>query len=481
MSYFDSIAQFSQAQSAIQDQAQQVQQEYKDKKAQGIEEKFDYVDKVMDQLGGGIGGLSGGIHLTRKIYKKIKTARSKVQEARQQARDKLSGRSENNTTNEDPPNSHNATANGEEDQPSNSQLKLKPDEAGQEVGGGTEKLDVPSGPEGAPKAPDEPTARVGDASGGDGGGGGGGAKRGLDQQEPTGEGGGAQPKPSEAKLDAPEPPTASKPAEGLSDLDKLTNEEAESLFKEPDVPVKSAPSAPADVPDIPEHLVGTDTVSSWKRGGGSLFGDKPAENPADLGGGAQPKPQAQADGGGGGGGAQPKPQAEGGSKATSGEAGAEPQTEEFRSILAPPDAPSGGLPDVIAQRGGAMSDTLNDARGVVSKVGSKITNGVDSIGSAVNDVKSSVGGAIKSAVGDDVLNVVSKAGEVLDILGPVGEVVGAGIALGSFFHNIFDKKKKEREEKEAEDKPMNITQSGGIDTTSMNLASVKSNVVGTLV
>tara|TARA_R110000823_G_scaffold164231_1_gene296434 strand:- start:77 stop:1231 length:1155 start_codon:yes stop_codon:yes gene_type:complete len=384
MSYFDSISQFQGAQEAIQNQSSAIQQEYKDKKANSIEEKFDYVDKTMEQLGGGIGGLAGGAHLTRKIYKKIKTARSNVQEARQTARDKLSGKSENNTSSEDPPNSHNGSANGEEDQPSNSQLKLKSKEAGQETGGGSEKLDVPE----------------------------------------TGE---AQPAP-----DAP-------PAE-VSDLDKLTNEEAESLFKEPDAPVKSAPSV--DVPDVPEHLVGADIQSSQARGGGSLFGDSSIDN------------------------------AVGGSKATSGEAGT-----EFRSILEP------DLPDVIGTKAGAMSDTLADARGVVSKVSSKLTNGIDSASGMANDVKNAVGGVAKkvAGVGDDVMNVVSKAGEVLDILGPVGEVVGAGIALGSFFHSVFDKKRKEREEGEAEDAPMKITQSGGIDTTSMSLASVKSNTVGTLV
>ena len=390
MSYFDSISQFQGAQEAIQNQSSAIQQEYKDKKANSIEEKFDYVDKTMEQLGGGIGGLAGGAHLTRKIYKKIKTARSQIQEARQTARDKLSGKSEDNTSSEDPPNSHNGSANGEEDQPSNSQLKLKSKEAGQETGGGSEKLDVPE-------------------------------TRGLDSQEPTGEGGGAQ------------------PAE-VSDLDLITNEEAESLFKEPDAPVKSAPSV--DVPDVPEHLVGADIQSSQARGGGSLFGDSSVDN------------------------------AVGGSKATSGEAGT-----EFRSILEP------DLPDVVGTKAGAMSDTLADARGVVSKVSSKLTNGIDSASGMANDVKNAVGGVAKkvAGVGDDVMNVVSKAGEVLDILGPVGEVVGAGIALGSFFHSVFDKKRKEREEGEAEDAPMKITQSGGIDTTSMSLASVKSNTVGTLV
>ena len=70
----------------------------------------------------------------------------------------------------------------------------------------------------------------------------------------------------------------------------------------------------------------------------------------------------------------------------------------------------------------------------------------------------------------------------MDFLGPVGEIVGAGLALGSFFHNIFDKKKKEAQEKSAENKQSGlIGGQGGISSASLTMSNLKSNVVGTLV
>ena len=58
-----------------------MEQEFNDKKAQTIQEKFDHIEGIMNNAGGGLTGFGAGFHLTRKIYKKVKGAVSKDGEA----------------------------------------------------------------------------------------------------------------------------------------------------------------------------------------------------------------------------------------------------------------------------------------------------------------------------------------------------------------------------------------------------------------
>ena len=81
MSYFQSLQGFRAASDQIQQHQLDIQQEFNDKKAQTIEEKFDHVKGLLDEAGSSIGGFGGGFHLTRKIYKKVKGVTDKAKEA----------------------------------------------------------------------------------------------------------------------------------------------------------------------------------------------------------------------------------------------------------------------------------------------------------------------------------------------------------------------------------------------------------------
>ena len=76
---------------------------------------------------------------------------------------------------------------------------------------------------------------------------------------------------------------------------------------------------------------------------------------------------------------------------------------------------------------------------------------------------------------------LSTAGAVMDFLGPVGEVVGAGLALGSFFHDLFDKgDEKKKEAQQQAQLSGGFTQTTGLDTANLQAQSSLSKSVGTL-
>ena len=87
---------------------------------------------------------------------------------------------------------------------------------------------------------------------------------------------------------------------------------------------------------------------------------------------------------------------------------------------------------------------------------------------------------ISSAVGKGL----AEAGGVLDFLGPVGELVGAGLAIGSLLRDVFVHKKLEREKERAEsgagEHPL-VSGNVGMSVASAQQAAKETNVVGTLV
>jgi hypothetical protein len=82
MSYFDSLVSWKQAGDAIDAHRQTMEKTLNDGKATDIEDKYQHINNVINEAGGSIGGFSGAYHLTRKVYKKIKEGKAKVQEAK---------------------------------------------------------------------------------------------------------------------------------------------------------------------------------------------------------------------------------------------------------------------------------------------------------------------------------------------------------------------------------------------------------------
>lgn len=104
---------------------------------------------------------------------------------------------------------------------------------------------------------------------------------------------------------------------------------------------------------------------------------------------------------------------------------------EFETSDAPVP-PEPDLPDVIAKPTSAVKDAI-----------SNVTDDVEGAGK-------SLGERILGTLGAD-----SASEAALDVLGPVGEVVGLGLTLGGIFHDIFGKKKQEEQQQAAEDKAQN--------------------------
>tara|TARA_R110000823_G_scaffold118370_3_gene242163 strand:+ start:1447 stop:2604 length:1158 start_codon:yes stop_codon:yes gene_type:complete len=385
MSYFDSINSFNESAQAIQGQTENAQQAYREKKASTVEEKFDYVDKLMNESGGAIGGLGGGYHIGFKMYKKVKNARATAKKAVEDAKKKLNGSADSNkdetetdaTSNDTPPQNHTKPS-GEEDTGRGDAVDSKVD---------TSKVDTSQG-EGK-------------------------------------------------EVDAPTEP-ALPPAEGEISLDPIS--------------VARAGKKPATLDDSGTDLFqeqSTKPLLDQFTDSGSNISDAFTQGGF---GGKKPmtKSNVETDNGG------------------------------------PAEEPAGGTPhdaDVPQTAPNVETGLGEDADSIVNKVkgvSNKVSSTIDDIKGGVSDLKGTIKSGAEKMIGSDAVEAI---GGVADFLGPVGELVGAGLALGSFFHNVFDKKKKDREEEDAERNTtgQNIVASGGISTASLAQASLKSNVVGTLV
>ena len=383
MSYFDSISSFNQSAQAIQEQTETAQKAYRDKKASSIEDKFDYVDKLMNESGGAIGGLGGGYHIGLKVYRQVGSARAKAKQAVEDAKKKLNGSKDANkdenetdaTSNDTPPQNHTKPS-GEEDTRRGDAVDSKVD---------TSKVDTSQG-------------------------------EGKEVDAPT------------------EPPIA--PAEGEIRLDPITR----------------AGKKPATLDDTGTDLFQEQSTKPLlDQFTDSGFNISDAFTQGGFGG---KKPMTKSN------------------------------VETDNGGLA--DEPAGGTPhdaDVPQTAPKTETGLGEDADAIVNKVkgvSNKVSSTIDDIKGGVGNLKGTIKSGAEKMIGGDTVEAI---GGIADFLGPVGELVGAGLALGSFFHNVFDKKRKDREEEDAERNTagQNIVASGGISTASLTQASLKSNVVGTIV
>lgn len=325
MSYFDSLVSWKQAGDAIDAHRQTMEKTLNDAKATDIEDKYEHINNVINEAGGSIGGFSGAYHLTRKVYKKVKQAKAKVQEAKDTFED----------------------------------LKAK---------GGQAKTDIESRMSGG-KAKPESIEGMGDGS-----------------------------KPAE-ELKKPSSGTPPAEPEAPSDLDLITDKEAESLFKEPTSYSQEATSRVMGgqiPPDNSASHTATESNQDLNPQGKTKAPDEPV-----------------------------------------GEAG------ESEKIV-------GG--DIKNNVMGGLEDMGNDLKdNVLKKVGSIASKGLE------------------------------EASGVLEFLGPVGEVVGAGVALGGLFRNIFEHKKIKSEEAKAGSGRGDLVETaGGMSENNLSSASKLSSTVGTI-
>ena len=149
-------------------------------------------------------------------------------------------------------------------------------------------------------------------------------------------------------------------------------------------------------------------------------------------------------------------------------------TNNFKSAGDDAGGDSGGIMDSIASKVGDAKDAISGVKDTIS--------GIKATGNAVANTTTDA----LAQTGEKVGTSVAKAGlesteGVLDFLGPIGEIIGAGLALGTFFHDLFGKKGLTKKQENAENAPQTISQASGISTASMGTAQEKSNTVGTQV
>ncbi len=153
----------------------------------------------------------------------------------------------------------------------------------------------------------------------------------------------------------------------------------------------------------------------------------------------------------------------------------EPTTDAPSTTDAPEpttDAPEADATEG-ADEGAEAADRLEQGAKAFEGVKPTPSSGLSSLGkdAGVDDIIDA---------GSSTLGDVGTALSVgLDFLGPVGEVVGAGIAIGGFFHDLFGKDDEAKTETQDATTAGSVATSGGISTSSIKSSQQTSLNVGT--
>jgi hypothetical protein len=513
-SYFDSLNSWQTAAGNIQQHTQDIEQQANNAASNEIGSKFDYIDKMMQQSGGGLAGVSGGIHLTKKVMDKIKKGKKAIDDVKNAVNDVKGKVGDAVDDAKSKVGDVVDQAKGAVDDAKDAANAAKGavqgavDDAANAAGDAAGKMKTMGSGVG-----DDATAEGDDAANA--------AKGAVDDfSDMKTMGSGVNNDGGDTDLSNDKPPDAHSKPNGSEDDDtstpdagndapKLTGNEdsplneqgkfpADKIDTEDDIfsdkhPSNQAPDPNADGSNNDAKPDSKDEGDDEGEEGGDDSGDtrlgddeglREGDNP--FGGGEQeagdksfgqdayepPAPEPQA----------PAPQAQ-------------PQTQTNPEDFAADDS-SG-----VDKLGGDLVEQTNTDLGT-SVGGDSANAGMKGTGEAAKSADGQVAGAGTDAgdageqvagASDEAISTLAETagksalttgletvGGVMDFLGPIGEVVGGGIALGSFFHDLFDSHSEAAEEKTAAEAPTNITQGGGISTASLDTAGVKSNVIGTL-
>jgi hypothetical protein len=148
------------------------------------------------------------------------------------------------------------------------------------------------------------------------------------------------------------------------------------------------------------------------------------------------------------------------------------------------DGPTMDAPRSTGVETGGGDGPLSSLTGGAEDSNSILSNMTDTLGDVANAVKSGVQKA-GSAIADSVTSTISEMGTVsgaLDAVGPIGEVLGAGVGIADLFYGLLSKSSENSEEEEAETSAKDaITQSGGIDVKNVIHSGSIGGSVGTMV
>ncbi len=462
MSYFSSLSQYNDTKNAVAQHTQDAEQAVKDAKADASQKAFEGYSQLLESAGGSTTGLAGGFHVTRKIYKKYKALKQAGKDAKdalakgkqdakdQDAEDDAQADEELGEPEEFEEGSTTETTGTAQETSElidKGSTETKPNTQGEELDAEAEDKDAEDAlPE--PADFEEGSSTAEDVKGSD---------------------------TFASQSDAPTDNTRSfdfntQGADTVEDLKPSTtapsvmeDDDLNSGFRVSNVNAQNLEQGNTDMLSKDEggqeptqqtegQLRNPDNLGeepdAEKTGVNQLEGDEPADE--DLPDPVDYELKSTETGGG----------ADTGGKAVEVSAEDQEQTGGFQAGAETTDADltTAGSADRIEQGAQAFKDITPTPKGAL---------GLDADAGDLADAGSSL-----------LTSGLETAGTVLDFLGPVGEVVGAGIALGGFFHSLFDSG-EEKKESDDENQVTNIAQGGGISAESLKTASQSTNLVGT--
>ncbi len=462
MSYFSSLSQYNDTKNAVAQHTQDAEQAVKDAKADASQKAFEGYSQLLESAGGSTTGLAGGFHVTRKIYKKYKALKQAGKDAKdalakgkqdakdQDAEDDAQADEELGEPEEFEEGSTTETTGTAQETSElidKGSTETKPNTQGEELDAEAEDKDAEDAlPE--PADFEEGSSTAEDVKGSD---------------------------TFASQSDAPTDNTRSfdfntQGADTVEDLKPSTtapsvmeDDDLNSGFRVSNVNAQNLEQGNTDMLSKDEggqeptqqtegQLRNPDNLGeepdAEKTGVNQLEGDEPADE--ELGEPVDYELKSTETGGG----------ADTGGKAVEVSAEDQEQTGGFQAGAETTDADltTAGSADRIEQGAQAFKDITPTPKGAL---------GLDADAGDLADAGSSL-----------LTSGLETAGTVLDFLGPVGEVVGAGIALGGFFHSLFDSG-EEKKESDDENQVTNIAQGGGISAESLKTASQSTNLVGT--
>ena len=467
MSYFSSLASHKATQDAVAQHTQDAEDAIKDAKANASAKAFEGYSQLLESAGGSTTGLAGGFHLTRKIYKKYQAKKQATQDAKDQADKDAQTAKEQDA--EDDKDADDELGEPEEfEEGSTAEAKTSTSTAG----------DVDDGVAQAKNTGAEDLSKEGDEADDKE------AEDDLPEPEEFEEGSSTADdvKGSDtfaSQSDAPTDNTRSfdfntQGADTVEDLKPSTT--APSVMEDDDLNSGFRVSN-TNAQDIDQ---GNTDMLTKEQGGQEPTQETEgqARNPDNLG----PEPDAERTGENQLEGDEPVEEdlpdpvdfkelntqsgegADTGGKAVEVDAGDQEATGGFQAGAETTDADltTAGSADRVEEGAQAFGKITPTPKGGLGNLG------VDA-GADAGDLATA--GADIGSTAMDALSVG------LDFLGPVGEIAGAGIALGGFFHSLFDSGEKDKEDKD-EDANVDMSQGGGISSQSLQSASQTSNSVG---
>ena len=458
MSYFSSLASHKATQDAVAQHTQDAEDAVKDAKAQASQKAYEGYSQLLETAGGSTTGLAGGFHLTRKIYKKYQAKKQATQDEKAQGeKDTQDAKDQDAQDDKDADDELGEPEDFEEG--STAETKTSTSTAG----------DVDDGVAQAKNTGAEDLTKEGDEA---------------DDKEADDELG--EPEDYDLKTTGtPDDVKGSDTSASQSEAPETTGgEEANTQGADTIEDLKPSTTQPSVMAD--DNLDSGFRISSSNaqdldqgntdmltkaQGGQDQTQDTEGQsrNPNNLG--EEPDPLQGEDK----------------------DAGTTPDDSELPDPVDYDIKSTDNLPksevsatDQSAVKAGGDStgaeiagdteesaDRIEQGASAFSKITPTPSGGVGGLGLDASADATDIATAGSSLL-DSGLEIASTA---LDFLGPVGEIAGAGIALGGFFHSLFDGGEKKKEEAD-EDADTDMSQGGGISAQSLQTASQSSNSVG---